>query len=64
MDWALRVYAKEDKDGWSCLLEDGRNRGVMQIDLIVTAGHDGLLAGDNSRVNPTRNLVGLTRRRS
>jgi len=30
--------------GPSCLLQDLRNRGVSQIDLIVTDGHDGLLA--------------------
>src|SRR5260370_3333039 len=29
---ALRACAEEDKDGWSCLLQDLRNRGVMQID--------------------------------
>jgi putative transposase len=41
---AFRACAEEDKDGWSCLLQDLRNRGVSQIDLIVTDGHDGLLA--------------------
>src|SRR5205807_9019043 len=41
---ALRACAEEDKDGWSCLLQDLRSRGVSQIDLIVTDGHDGLLA--------------------
>src|SRR5579859_1330772 len=41
---ALRVCAEEDKDGWSCLLQDLRNRGVSELDLIVTDGHDGLLA--------------------
>lgn len=41
---ALRVCAEEDKDGWSCLIQDLRNRGVSEIDLIVTDGHDGLLA--------------------
>ena len=40
----FRACAEEDKDGWSCLLQDLRNRGVSQIDLIVTDGHDGLLA--------------------
>jgi len=45
---ALRACAEEDKDGWSCLLQDLRNRGVMQIDLIVTDGHDGLLAAVGS----------------
>ena len=32
---ALRACAEEDKDGWSCLLQDLRNRGVTEIDLIV-----------------------------
>src|SRR5256712_5249634 len=41
---ALRACAEEDKDGWSCLLQDLRSRGVTEIDLIVTDGHDGLLA--------------------
>jgi len=41
---ALRACAQEDKDGWSCLVQDLRTRGVTPIDLIVTDGHDGLLA--------------------
>jgi transposase-like protein len=41
---AFRACPEEDKDGWSCLLQDLRTRGVSQIDLIVTDGHDGLLA--------------------
>jgi putative transposase len=41
---ALRACAEEDKDGWSCLLQDLRRRGATQIDLIVTDGHDGLLS--------------------
>jgi transposase-like protein len=41
---ARRSCAEEDKDGWSCLLQDLRKRGATQIDLIVTDGHDGLLA--------------------
>lgn len=41
---ALRSCAEEDKEGWSCLLQDLRNRGVSEIDLLVTDGHDGLLA--------------------
>ncbi len=41
---ALRVCAEEDKDGWSCLLQDIRRRGTTQLDLIVTDGHEGLLA--------------------
>src|SRR5437764_15461460 len=45
---AFRACAEEDKDGWSCLLQELRNRGVSEIDLIVTDGHDGLLAAVNS----------------
>ena len=41
---AFRACAEEDKDGWSCLLQDLRTRGMTEIDLIVTDGHDGLLA--------------------
>lgn len=41
---ALRVCAEEDKDGWACLLHDLRRRGATHIDLIVTDGHEGLLA--------------------
>ena len=41
---ALRACAEEDKDGWTCLLQDLRSRGVSEIDLMVTDGHDGLLA--------------------
>jgi len=41
---ALRACAEEDKDGWACLLQDLRTRGATQMDLIVTDGHDGLLA--------------------
>jgi len=41
---ALRACAEEDKDGWVCLLQDLRARGATHIDLIVTDGHDGLLA--------------------
>jgi transposase-like protein len=41
---AFRACAQEDKDGWSCLLQDLRSRGVAEIDLLVTDGHDGLLA--------------------
>ncbi len=38
---ALRACAEEDKDGWSCLLQDLRRRGATQVDLIVTDGHEG-----------------------
>jgi putative transposase len=41
---ALRACAEEDKDGWSCLVQDLRRRGATQMDLIVTDGHEGLLA--------------------
>jgi putative transposase len=44
----FRACAEEDKDGWSCLLQDLRTRGVSEIDLIVTDGHDGLLAAVSS----------------
>lgn len=41
---AFRAGAQESKDGWSCLLQDLRSRGATQIDLLVTDGHEGLLA--------------------
>ncbi len=41
---ALRACAEEDKEGWACLLQDLRRRGATDIGLIVTDGHDGLLA--------------------
>ena len=41
---AMRACAEESKDGWMCLLQDLRTRGVTQIDLILSDGHDGLLA--------------------
>jgi putative transposase len=41
---ALRACAEEDKDGWGCLLQDLRTRGATHLDLLVTDGHDGLLA--------------------
>jgi putative transposase len=41
---ARRSCAEESKDGWLSLLQDMRKRGVTQVDLIVTDGHDGLLA--------------------
>lgn len=41
---ALRACAEESKDGWGCLLQDLRRRGVTVIDLVVTDGHDGLLS--------------------
>jgi transposase-like protein len=39
-----RACAEESKDGWVDLLQDMRARGATQVDLIVTDGHDGLLA--------------------
>jgi putative transposase len=41
---ARRPCAEESKQGWLGLLQDLRTRGATQIDLIVTDGHDGLLA--------------------
>jgi putative transposase len=41
---ALRACAEESKEGWLSLLHDLRTRGATHIDLIVTDGHDGLLA--------------------
>jgi putative transposase len=41
---ALHACAEESKEGWLALLQDVRTRGATQIDLIVTDGHDGLLA--------------------
>jgi len=41
---ALRACAEEDKEGWVSVLQDLRARGATQIDLIVTDGHDGVLA--------------------
>src|SRR6266567_78213 len=40
----LRACAEESKEGWVSVLEDLRRRGATQVDLIVTDGHDGLLA--------------------
>jgi putative transposase len=45
---ALRACAEESKDGWSCLLQDLRTRGVTEIDLFVTDGHEGILAAISS----------------
>ena len=41
---ALQVCAEECKEGWLSLLQDLRTRGATQMDLIVTDGHEGLLA--------------------
>ena len=50
---ALRACAEEDKDGWSCLLQDLRTRGATQMDLIVTDGHEGLLAAVSALFSAT-----------
>ncbi len=50
---ALRACTEEDKDGWSCLLQDLRTRGVTEVDLIVTDGHDGLLAAVSALFSAT-----------
>ena len=50
---ALRACAQEDKDGWACLLQDLRRRGAIHIDLIVTDGHDGLLAAASELFSAT-----------
>jgi putative transposase len=50
---ALRACAEEDKDGWSCLVQDLRTRGVAEVDLLVTDGHDGLLAAVSSLFTAT-----------
>jgi putative transposase len=41
---ALQACAEESKEGWLSLLQDLRTRGATQMDLIVTDGHDGLIA--------------------
>ena len=41
---AIRACAQESQDGWLCVLQDLRTRGVTEVDLIVTDGHEGLLA--------------------
>jgi len=41
---ARRPCTEESKDGWVSVLEDLRARGATHNDLIVTDGHDGLLA--------------------
>src|SRR5438034_5312796 len=50
---ALRACAEEDKDGWSCLLQDLRTRGATQLDLMVTDGHEGLLAAISALFSAT-----------
>ncbi len=50
---ALRVCAEEDKAGWLSLLQDMRTRGATQVDLLVTDGHDGLLAAASGLFSAT-----------
>jgi len=50
---ALRACAEEDTDGWSCLVQDLRTRGATQMDLIVTDGHEGLLAAVSALFSAT-----------
>ena len=50
---ALRACAEESKEGWVSVLEDLRRRGATQVDLIVTDGHDGLLAAVNALFSAT-----------
>src|SRR5436305_14051453 len=40
---AIRACAQESQDGWICVLQDLRTRGITEVDLIVTDGHEGLL---------------------
>jgi putative transposase len=70
---ALCVCAEESKDGWDSLLQDMRRREATQIDLIVTDGHDGLLASvshwfsaaprQRCLVHKQRNVLGAIPRR-
>jgi putative transposase len=50
---ARRSCAEEDKDGWSCLLQDVRARGATQVDLMVTDGHEGRLSAVSSLFTAT-----------
>src|SRR5205085_9574710 len=51
--WRGSACAEEDKDGWSCLLQDLRTRGATQLDLMVTDGHEGLLAAISALFSAT-----------
>jgi putative transposase len=51
---AIRACAEESRDGWMCLLQDLRTRGVTEVDLILTDGHDGLLAAVSALFTATR----------
>jgi putative transposase len=71
---ALRACAEESKDGWISVLQDLRARGATQIDLIVTDGHDGVLAavselfpatsGQRCLVHKQRNVLNAIPRRA
>jgi putative transposase len=70
---ARRSCAEESKEGWHSLLQDLRTRGATQFDLIVTDGHDGLLAavadlfsstpGQRCLVHKQRNILNAIPRR-
>jgi putative transposase len=51
---ALRACAEEDKNGWASLLHDLRRRGATQMDIIVTDGHEGLIAFVKELFSATR----------
>ena len=51
---AIRACAEESRDGWMCLLQDLRTRGVTEVDLMLTDGHDGLLAAVSALFTATR----------
>jgi transposase-like protein len=40
----IHASAQESLDGWMGLLQDIRTRGATEVDLILTDGHEGLLA--------------------
>jgi putative transposase len=60
--WALRTCAEEDKDGWSCLLQDLRRRGATQMELLVTEGPEGLLAAVSALFSATPRHRGVVQK--
>jgi putative transposase len=56
---ADHACAEEDKEGWTYLLQGLRRGGTTHIDLIVTDGHDGLLAAVSERFAATTHQRGL-----
>jgi putative transposase len=50
---ALCACAEENKDGWLNVLQDMRRRGATQVHLLVTDGHDGLLAATDEVFSAT-----------